>query len=133
MASIIKKLNNTDIFAQSASFAHTASYVSLPGAQISSTANGSETTFSGQRIYINASNSITLDATNGISFADTANFNSGSIVNGPTSTGGIFAVSVRESAPTGTGVPGQIVPVYDGVNYRLYVYVGSVWKYVNLI
>lgn len=42
--------------------------------------------------------------------------------------------SVRSSPPTeADGIPGSIVPVFDGVNYRLYVKFTEGWKYCNLL
>jgi hypothetical protein len=59
-------------------------------------------------------------------------------VSGSTSSTGVIAgfssdilVTTRSSAPS-TGVEGQIVPVQNGANYLLYVYIGGRWRSSSL-
>ena len=117
-------------YTDTASYALTSSYINTGTTQIY---DGNEITYiSSERLAILASNALSLTSTNGINFNSATNFSSVVRAQDINTSGGFFVVDPIAIAPTFTGTNGQIVPMFDGVNYKLYIYLNGTWKSASL-
>jgi hypothetical protein len=90
------------------------------------------TIFQAGRLFLTASNVMSLGALNGVNFESSATFSSFIRIQDVNTSGGRFVVDPIGTPPTHAGTNGQILPFQSGSVYRIYVYLGGQWRSASL-
>jgi hypothetical protein len=120
-------------YIDTASYAYTSSYLTSGDTQIYD--DGTNTIINGYRIAITSTTgSIGLTAASSINFNSPSSFGSQLRVleSASSNLGGAFVVDPISSPPTHSAANGQILPMYSGSSYYLYVRLNGIWKSASL-
>jgi hypothetical protein len=120
-------------YIDTASYAYTSSYLTSGDTQIYD--DGTNTIINGYRVVITSTTgSIGLTSAASINFDSPAAFGSQirAVESASSNLGGVFIIDPISTPPTHSAPNGQILPMYDGVSYRLYVRLNGIWKSASL-